>query len=65
MKFNNNVPNPGSDEALAIGCKCPVMDNCHGKGYLVAGSGSFCIREDCPVHGKAAQDEDKTKTEER
>lgn len=24
-------PNPGSDEAIAMGCKCPVMDNNHGK----------------------------------
>ena len=63
-KFNNKVPNPGSDEALAIGCKCPVMDNCYGKGYLVPGSGSFCIAEHCPIHGKAAQDEE-AKTEER
>jgi hypothetical protein len=64
-KFNNKVPNPGSPEALAIGCKCPVLDNCHGKGYLVPGSGSFCVAEHCPIHGKAARNEDEAKTEER
>lgn len=63
-KINNKVPNPGSDEAIAIGCKCPVMDNCHGQGYLVAGSGAFCIHSNCPIHGGEI-DEDKTKTEER
>jgi hypothetical protein len=63
-EFNNKVPNPGSDEALAIGCKCPVLDNCRGKGYLTPGSGTFCIAEHCPIHGKAAQDEE-AKTEER
>ena len=46
------VPNPGSDEAVAMGCICPVMDNCYGRGYLVAGSGSFCIRTNCPIHGR-------------
>lgn len=46
------VPNPGSDEAIAKGCSsseledtCPVLDNAHGKGYLGG------VREDCPLHG--------------
>jgi hypothetical protein len=55
-KFNNKVPNPGSDEAIKMGCKCPVLDNCHGKGYLVPGSGSFCVSEACPIHGKQGQE---------
>lgn len=38
-------PNPGSDAALEMGCKCPVLDNGHGKG-----SGPFWITEGCPVH---------------
>lgn len=29
------VPNPGSDEALADGCLCPVIDNGHGRGLDV------------------------------
>lgn len=28
------VPNPGSEEAIALGCTCPVFDNHHGCGYL-------------------------------
>jgi hypothetical protein len=26
-----SIPNPGSQAALDLGCKCPVMDNNHGK----------------------------------
>ena len=26
--------NPGSDEAIAAGCTCPVIDNGHGRGYM-------------------------------
>ena len=26
--------NPGSDDAIAAGCTCPVMDNGRGRGYL-------------------------------
>ena len=25
--------NPGSNEALSLGCTCPVMGNGHGRGY--------------------------------
>jgi hypothetical protein len=42
-------PNPGSDEAGALGCVCPVMDNNRGRyspwppdGWWVSGS--------CSVH---------------
>lgn len=27
----SDPPNPGSDAALKLGCKCPVMDNNHGR----------------------------------
>ena len=40
-------PNPGSEEACAKGCKCPVLDNGHGRG-----PGPFWINEDCPLHGR-------------
>jgi hypothetical protein len=26
------TPNPGSDEAVKLGCTCPVEDNKHGDG---------------------------------
>ena len=31
------APNPGSDDAIEQGCRCPVMDNAHGHGYLGRG----------------------------
>jgi len=49
-------PNPGSPEAIAQGCKCPVLDNGHGLGWLggvldEAGQTIFAINGDCPLHG--------------
>jgi hypothetical protein len=40
-------PNPGSDEAIKLGCSCPQMDNAHGR----RNDGLFWIVADCPVHG--------------
>ena len=50
------TPNPGSDEAIAQGCTCPVMDNGHGKGYMGGvkdedGNVVFVMNCDCPLHG--------------
>lgn len=42
-------PNPGSDEARAAGCKCPVMDNNHGK-YAPYPPDGWWMVGDCPVH---------------
>ena len=47
--------NPGSDEARKAGCTCPVMDNCHGKGYMGGvkdedGNTIFVISMNCPIH---------------
>ena len=49
------VPNPGSDEAAALGCRCPVLDNGHGRypyrGYdEVTGEALWVIMADCPLH---------------
>ena len=49
------VPNPGSDEALRLGCRCPVIDNGHGRGYMGGakdedGNTVFVYRVGCPVH---------------
>jgi len=38
--------NPGSSEAIALGCICPVMDNHYGKGI----DGNFWYTEYCPYH---------------
>ena len=46
------VPTPGSDEALDLGCRCPVLDNAHGKGFPWGDTNpAFWIAEDCPLHG--------------
>jgi len=49
-------PNPGSDEALAAGCRCPVLDNAHGRGAYREPDGTpqFWINSDCPLHGAAS-----------
>ena len=41
-------PNPGSDEAVAMGCTCPRMDN--GYGRIGGGNGPFWITGGCPLH---------------
>ena len=41
--------NPGSDEAIAKGCTCPVLDNGHGNEELGKIRG-FYISGGCPVH---------------
>lgn len=43
------VPNPGSDEALDMGCICPVLDNSHGKGYM-GQENVFIYTIGCPIH---------------
>jgi hypothetical protein len=42
-------PNPGSPEAVALGCKCPVLDNHNGTGSDW-GPGTFWYIDGCPVH---------------
>ena len=43
------TPNPGSDEAVEMGCICPIMDNHYGKGYM-GNPDVFIYNSDCPVH---------------
>lgn len=43
-------PNPGSKEAVAMGCSCPVFDNEYGRGYY-GQAGVFVYTEGCKVHG--------------
>ena len=53
------IPSPGSDAALAQGCRCPVLDNVHGSGYMGAGAKqkrpAYVINGNCPLHGKINQ----------
>lgn len=55
----NSTPTPGSSEARARGCKCPVLDNNHGAGIGI--EGCFVTRDDCPIHGEpeTAKEEDR------
>lgn len=43
------TPNPGSQEAIKIGCTCPVMDNNHGKFPPYPPDG-WWNSGDCPIH---------------
>lgn len=40
-------PYPGSPEARAQGCICPVVDNEHGEGLSLT---SFLVNQGCPLH---------------
>lgn len=50
----NEKPNPGSMDALRLGCQCPMVDNNYGQGVKGEtnkdGSPVFWISSDCPVH---------------
>ena len=51
-------PNPGSPEAVAKGCTCPVIDNHHGRGFGVDGK-QFWMDGGCPLHGWPTPEETK------
>lgn len=42
-------PPAGSDEAVALGCTCPRMDNAYGRGYMGI-EGYHIYNLNCPVH---------------
>lgn len=47
------APNPGSVEAIRLGCICPVMENSRGAGYYTFRDGSrplFLLNDNCHVH---------------
>lgn len=51
--MDKDTPNPGSPDAARLGCKCPRMDNQHGRGYhWYEGQAEpqFIIHWDCPLH---------------
>lgn len=45
--------NPGSPEAVANGCTCPIMDNANGQGaWGTSGTDALFWRDvGCPLHG--------------
>ena len=42
----DKVPNPGSDEAIELGCVCPHLDNEYGEGS----AGMFYVNMECNLH---------------
>jgi hypothetical protein len=52
VMHTHEVPNPGSKEAIAIGCSCPVLDNNKGSGVPAGEDVYFWVRTDCPIHRK-------------
>ena len=47
-----DTPPPGSPEAVALGCRCPVLDNAHGRGHFGDGERfGWWVIADCPLHG--------------
>lgn len=53
--------NPGSPDAVDLGCSCPVLDNSHGQGIFngsirdkITGEVLFWINAECPLHGARA-----------
>ena len=54
----SDTPNPGSPEAVAAGCRCPVLDNRRGRGYaVIQGETVWCVMANCPMHGQGDEDE--------
>jgi hypothetical protein len=57
MTETEGTTTPGSDEAVAQGCTCPVLDNGRGRGVYDVGAGPlFWVASDCPLHGMTAED---------
>lgn len=58
---------PGSSEAIANFCECPVLDNSHGKGIYGGvvkdefGQPLYWISETCPLHKPGGEDNGKSK----
>lgn len=49
MTTDTGTPKPGSPEAIAAGCKCPAIDNHHGRGYR-GQAGIYVYDMQCEVH---------------
>jgi hypothetical protein len=53
--MNADTPPPGSPEAVKLGCKCPRLDNGHGKGYMGI-AGVYVYHSECPLHSRCIDD---------
>jgi hypothetical protein len=52
------MPTPGSPEAVAKGCSCPIMDNGHGRGYM-GQKNVFVISNVCSIHSSSLAKKEK------
>lgn len=49
--ITDTTPKPGSDDAISMGCTCPVLDNARGLGRLGDGEKfGWWYNMGCPVH---------------
>jgi len=58
----SEVPNPGSPEALLVGCICAVLDNNHGE-FAPYPPDEWWITAGCPVHAPTKEHTDATEEE--
>ena len=56
--INSRKPNPGTKEAITLGCKCPVIDNHYGKGWDGQGK-EFIYNMECEIHTSEIKISDK------
>jgi hypothetical protein len=49
---------PGSPEAVAKGCSCPIMDNGRGRGYM-GQKNVFSINLECSIHSLSLAKKEK------
>jgi hypothetical protein len=61
--MNKPLLAPGSDSALKAGCRCPVLDNAHGRGYMGGGKDEqgntvYVFTSGCPIHWPDPDPED-------
>lgn len=45
-------PPPGSPQAVALGCSCPVLDNGMARATYHFPEGRWVISLSCPLHGR-------------
>lgn len=50
------IPNPGSDEAVELGCRCPQLDNCRGRMPPHPPNG-WWLSFECTVHAVSAREQ--------
>ena len=54
----SDTPNPGSNNARALGCVCAVLDNNHGT-FAPWGKDGWRITQGCPVHDPLGRIDDE------